>query len=197
MTERVSEATWEQFLRTQPETPNPLVAAVLDEYQVRRSIALDLGAGNLRDSKFLLRRGFARVVAVDGSASVQHYATRGVEIHNQPVHAFRPEDSTIDFAVCMNTFYYCSPAEVLRTMRNVFLGLRSGGMFVVNVLGNEQKTFPTVPTAQFTKPELLSLCDRFTVIRLIEDREALEWQVVDGVWRMTHSHKLKIVLRKP
>ena len=56
---------WQSYHERAGETPNPIVVSVLKEYVHTREGALDLGAGNLRDSKFLKNQGLNRVVAVD------------------------------------------------------------------------------------------------------------------------------------
>ncbi len=70
--------------------PNHLVASVIETIPCGRGAALDLGAGNLRDSRYLKKSGFERVVAVDRSEESIPYATEGIELTIKPIEKYRP-----------------------------------------------------------------------------------------------------------
>lgn len=65
---------WDEFLKiTAEQPPSPLLLRALP-FVPKRDSALDLGAGALRDTRFLLEDGFLEVVAVDSEPKVAEFA---------------------------------------------------------------------------------------------------------------------------
>ena len=128
---------WKAYYERVGKKPNSLVVETLKDFVVSRSVALDLGAGNLRDSRFMLGQGFSRVVAVDSSKESLAFKTDNIELYIMPIETFRPEMDVFDFASCCNTLFFLTPEQIVEVIQNVKKGLRSGGIFVCNVLGKE------------------------------------------------------------
>src|SRR3989344_2815561 len=61
------------FKKTKNQPPRPLLVKALNFVKERNS-ALDLGAGSLNDSKYLLEQGFKKVTAVDSDPTVLQFA---------------------------------------------------------------------------------------------------------------------------
>lgn len=157
---------WDQYYQLVGERPNSLVVSVLDEYIQAREAALDLGAGNLRDAKFLrYAAGFARVVAVDHSEASLMFSTEGVELHIQSIETYEVEASTFDFVISCNTLFFLPEASVEKVFRSVFSGLRTGGVFACNVLGpKDDWVLQGAPVSSFRRSDIRRLCKDFAVI---------------------------------
>ena len=156
---------WDQYYQCVGERPNSLVVSVLEGYVQARGAALDLGAGNLRDSKFLRHVGFARVVAVDHSETSLAFSTEGVELHIRPIQDYKAELNVFDFVISCNTLFFLPEASVEEVFRNVLSSLRTGGVFACNVLGPEDDwVFQGVPVSSFEESDIARLCEGFEVI---------------------------------
>src|SRR5262249_39912905 len=101
-----------------------LVANVLERYVQGRSACLDLGAGNLRDSKFMLAEGFRRVVAVDSSPDSQAFRTEGIELHICPIERFEPEQDAFDFVFSCNALFYLHENQVASVFKKASTAFR-------------------------------------------------------------------------
>ncbi len=189
-------SNWDWYYQLVGERPNSLVMSVLEEYVQARGAALDLGAGNLRDSKFLRRAGFTRVVAVDRSETSLAYSTEGVELYIQPIQDYQAEPDAFDFVISCNTLFFLAEASVEKVFRNVLSGLRTGGVFACNVLGPEDDwVFQGVPVSFFLKRDIPRLCAGFEVI----DVNSVHFDQPSRTMGRPpkHWHQWCFVLRKP
>lgn len=187
---------WDRYHKLVGERPNSLVVSVLEGYVQARGVALDLGAGNLRDSKFLKHMGFARVVAVDHSEESLAFSIEGVELHIQPIQAYEAELDAFDFVISCNTLFFLSEASVEAVFRNVLSSLRSGGIFACNVLGPEDDwVFQDAPVSSFEESDIARLCEGFEVI----DANPLHFDQLSPTTGHPpkHWHQWCLVLRKP
>ncbi len=187
---------WDQYYQRVGERPNSLVVSVLEEYVHARGAALDLGAGNLRDSKFLKHMGFARVVAVDHSEESLAFSTEGVELHIQPIQAYEAELDAFDFVISCNTLFFLSEASVEEVFRNVLSSLRTGGVFACNVLGPEDDWVSQgASVSSFQEGDIARLCAGFEVI----DANPVHFDQPSSVTDRPpkHWHRWCLVLRKP
>lgn len=65
---------WSSFFeKTKDAEPRKYLVDAI-QYVENKRIALDLGAGTLRDTRFLLKQGFERVIAMDGEAIFEDFA---------------------------------------------------------------------------------------------------------------------------
>lgn len=190
---------WDSYHQRVGAVPNSLVTSALRDYVRGRSASLDLGAGNLRDSMFLLKQGFARVIAVDNSEESLAFRQDGIELHIAEIEDFRTEENSIDFAICCNTLYFLDRQSIVKVFRNVFSGLRSGGVFACHVLGKDDVWVGEGrPVSWFTEESMLSLNVDFSLIKTGERRD--RYAGTDGEGPRAAAllrHQLSMVLRKP
>ncbi|MFA5889199.1 MAG: class I SAM-dependent methyltransferase [Candidatus Paceibacterota bacterium] len=189
---------WEAYNRVVGNVPNSIVVHTLNDFVTRRSASLDLGAGNLRDSKFLLGQGFTKVVAVDSSKKSLAFLTEGIELHFAPIETFMPEKNTFDFVLSCNTLFYLTPEQIADIFQNVLVGLRSGGVFACNVLGKEDDwVVQGQQVSSFSEETLMALATGFDVLGTGEGKN--RGQALDslGVLGRKYWHQLSIVAQKP
>jgi hypothetical protein len=177
-------ADWTRYYERVGERPNPLVVDLLERTECRDA-ALDLGAGNFRDSKFLLHAGFKKVVAVDSEQ--QSSIPPGIEFRCTPLELFVPEHDTYDYVVSCNTLFFLSNEEVDKLIERIFAGMRKRGVFVCNVLGEwDAWAVGDAPVSWFTAEDIAKF-------RNVEEHGELDY--VDDHGKYWHQRTL--IFRKP
>lgn len=170
------------------EHPTAFVREVLRLFNPARGAAIDLGAGNLRDAKYLLRRGFRRVVAVDNSSKVLEFDAAGVEVVIADIEEYLPGSESFDLALCHNTLYFLSKAGVERVLGNVYTYLNPGGIFAFVTLGPGHsqclRKFKHPDAPYYSREALMHLCSRFSILGIAEERDS-------------ERHYFAVVLKKP
>lgn len=168
--------TWSEYHKiksTKP--PSKLLVRALDHVKNKNGKALDLGAGALVDSNFLLEQGF-EVTAVDSSQSSKKIAE---EIHNPKftfvqsaydTFAFQPE--TYDLITAQWALPFNSPNTFLIMFENLKSSLKVGGIFVGQFFGvlDEWNT-PDRDMTFNTYEEVQELLSRLYVIELNEEEK--------------------------
>jgi SAM-dependent methyltransferase len=180
------------------DTPNQLVAGCLEDYVLRREAALDLGAGNLRDSRFLQSQGFTKLVAVDNCEDSRIFLTEGIELHIAPIEKFVPEPDAFDFVFSCNTLFFLSPEQIAVLFQNVFSGLRSGGVFACNVLGQQDDwVVQGRQVSSFTEEGLTGLAQGYEVLGIQQSRT--HGRTLDNLGMSVgkYWHQISIAMRKP
>lgn len=164
---------WNRYHEFVGEKPNAIVAGVLADVPCGRDAALDLGAGNLRDSKFLKHSGFKRVVAVDSSEASLAYATPNIELVIAPLENYQPERGQFDLAISCNTLFFFKKPVVKRVIEVVRGGLKSGGVFAFNVLGELDGWAKDPDKSAFSEKEVDLLARRYKVWGISESQRIL------------------------
>ena len=189
---------WKAYYERVGEKPNSLVVETLKDFVVSRSVALDLGAGNLRDSKFILEQGFTRVIAVDASKESLAFQTNNIELYIMPIQRFTPQKESLDFVSCCNTLFFLTSEQIAEVIQNVKKGLRSGGIFVCNVLGKDDGwVLDGRPVSSFTKDTLISIFQGFNIKETSEGRHTSKTLNEHGFEVSKFWHQLSIVVEKP
>jgi len=169
----------------------------MEEYPVIKETAVDLGAGNLRDAKYLLQQGFKRVIAVDRSQLSRDYVVPGVVLETQAIEQYVPDPQSFDLAVSCFTLFFVSSWEVHKVFDRVYQGLRPGGIFACNVLG-ELDDWVTCghPVSHFTQSSVQRLRKDFTVLHEKEAKFLAEREAGQSSAKQKYWHQRIMVLRK-
>ena len=180
------------------DVPNQLVTGCMQDYVTQREASLDLGAGNLRDSRWLQSKGFTKLVAVDSCEESSAFVTEGIELHISPIEIFVPERDSFDFAFSCNTLFFLTPSQVADVFKNVLGGLRSGGVFACNVLGEEDDwVVQGRKVSSFTEDTLTAFATGFEVLGVGESKN--QSQALDNLGMLVGKfwHQMSIAVRKP
>lgn len=184
---------WDEYHERAGNMPNPIVEAAVQNHVPQRDASLDLGAGNLRDSKFLLQSGFKRVVAVDEDPVSYQFLVPGIEFHLEAIEDYVPKPGTFDLVVCCNTLFFLSVKGMEQVLGNAFTALRSGGILVCNMLGEKDEWVlgenPNVDYVTSRDVERLQQ-DWIQVIPTIDYEE-------DNPTTQKHWHLWSFTLQKP
>lgn len=137
-----SKPTWQRYLEnTKDLVPKPLLVWTLDKVSIDKDEALDLGAGNVRNTRALLEAGFSHVDAVDQSPYSAKFfedlKEKGVDFHNETFDSFTYPENKYDLVVAMNSLYFIgSYSELRKTMNNIKSSLKINGVFTGHFLGH-------------------------------------------------------------
>lgn len=186
-------SSWMSYYRQVGDKPNSLVVQALKDFKRPKTAALDLGAGNLRDSKFLKKSGFKRVTAVDSSHEARAFAVDGIDLRIGSIADFRPDESTYTLASCCNTLFHLNLSEIESVFRNVLLGLRPKGIFLLNVLGDDDDWAIAKSTVvTFSEESLVAMCHGFKIVHAKEHRGGRKINK-----QFVYGHEFCLMLRKP
>lgn len=193
----MAEDIWQKYYQnTQNRPPSKLLLKALP-YVAERNIALDLGAGALNDSKYLISQGFKKVIAVD-KENIPSHLIDGLSANN-----FTFIKSEFDkFEFLTNQFnlinaQYALPFNPPATFNQVWIALKNSlvakGIFTGQLFGvrdewnagGSQKTF-------HSKEEALNL---FSDMEIIEFEEVeKDGKLADGTPK--YWHLFNIIARK-
>jgi 2-polyprenyl-3-methyl-5-hydroxy-6-metoxy-1,4-benzoquinol methylase len=187
---------WAMYHRIVGNTPNPLAVDAVDYVQTKKT-ALDIGAGNLRDSRFLKSTGFERVVAVDPDESSLHYASSHIELHTSSIQDLGMEENTFDLILGCNVLFFLTDEEIRLLLKRILASLKPGGILACNTLGVKDQLYGKTGAARYNYETLASLTIGFDVLGIAEqegDRRSIihSFEVPLGT-----MHLWSLVLRKP
>ena len=133
----------------------------------KRDRALDLGAGHLRDSKYLIREGFFEVTAVDIHEPPKGLFEEGIVFAQSRIEEYIPEEELYDGCISTNSMYFMPKACTKHVFERVRAGLRQGGVFACNLLAQNDpwvKEQGAEKIAWVEKCDLKALHEGFRVI---------------------------------
>lgn len=181
------------FLKTATKPPNPLLVEALTHVR-KRGTALDLGAGALRDSKYLLSEGFENVIAIDPDPASKEYAdsidAKNFTFKCESFDQFDFAASTYDLINAQRSIPFVSAAESSAVMDNIRLSLASGGILCAVLFGIRNSLHGT--QTLLTREQVDEMLYGMEVIKL--DEVETDKPSVMGV--PTHFHEFYIIARK-
>jgi len=120
--------------------PDPLAVRMM-KFVEQHETALDIGAGSLRNTKFLLEKGF-RVTAIDTDPALAKYAkevegdlltTSVCDVANFNF------SSTYDIILAVNTLSFLAPPDFYTVLEKIKNNLSDEGVLCVTLFGNEDE----------------------------------------------------------
>ena len=161
---------WAKYLeQTKEYPPSPSLVRALENVKGKQS-ALDLGAGQLKDTKFLLAQGFLYVDVVDNEPGVEGVAKdlndERIKTTITTFDAFDYKDDAYDLVNAQYALPFASSDVFEKVMNGVKRSLKSNGIFVGQFFGvrdewntpGKEMTFHTEEEARaaFSDMELIS-----------------------------------------
>ena len=186
---------WEAFYRNTKETPPSALLVQALESVLRKEKALDLGAGALKDTKFLLQQGF-EVTAVDQEPVLTEMAEA---VGSARLHAVVSSFEAFDFpedAYDIANATYALPFNPPETFEAVFRQMKDslapGGVFCGQFFGTKDQWNANPRMTFHTKEQVEALLGGLEVIKLAER----EWdgRTADGTPK--HWHVFDVIARK-
>jgi len=174
-----------------------LVRAV--DYVENKKNALDLGAGVLRDTQYLLDIGFEKVTAVDANIAIQEI---GDNIDDQRLQTiiskfedFEFLDSSYDLINAQYSLPFMKQEYFIEVMEKIKKSLKPGGVFAATFLGDRDdwNTKEHKVDSFQTKLEIKHIFEDFEIIELLEKEED---RPVVGRKGLKHWHTFHVTSRK-
>lgn len=141
--QRAKPATWkEYFENTKDNPPRPLLVKAL-AFVRQKDNALDLGAGALNDSKYLLSQGFKNIIAVDkfdvAAQEALHFPS---EHFTYSINSFEKYDFPKERFDLINAQYalpFIEPNHFDVVFRNMLDSLKKGGIVTGQFFGDRDE----------------------------------------------------------
>ncbi len=158
---------------------------------LERQHALDLGAGALRDSKFLLSAGFKKVTATDGNKAIKKYAekipTKALSFIIQSFENLQLPTSSYDLINAQFALPFTSPPHLPDLIEQIKSALKPGGIFCANFFGPKDD-WSKEPNMTFTsQTKVRQILRGLKIIQLNEkhysaktaDNQPKNWHIIE------------------
>jgi tellurite methyltransferase len=175
----------------------PPSSEVIDAVELvqERNEALDLGAGSLRNAKYLLEKGF-HVVAVDRdpvALEISHeFADPNLEVRIMTFSDFEFPTDEYDLLVAKNALPFATPEDFPQLWKDAAASIKSGGVFYGTFFGPND-TWASKPEMTFLRrDEVQHLFPNFEILKFEEE----ETDAFDIQNNPKHWHIFKVTARK-
>lgn len=179
---------WDTYLKaTSKMKCRPLLREALQ--YVNGDTALDLGAGSLADTLFLLNSGF-KVTAVDSNSKVMEYAkpdeNLSVEICAFEDYSF-PEN-LFDLVNAQYALPFNLPKTFKGTFRRMVSSMKMGAIFTGQLFGTEDGWVEKKTMTFFSAEEVHELLDCFSKVHVLREEKKIGPTVsgMDKFWHVFH-----------
>lgn len=168
---------------------------------VKRDQALDLGAGSLKDSKFMLSMGIKKVTAIDSDPAIRKYhskiPTSQLLVKVAPFEGLKLKPNTYDFISAQHALYFSDPDYFPTLIEQIIGSLKPCGIFCAQFLGPKDSWNTTDNNLTFiTKAELKKLLAPLDLVFFQEEiREGTTIDQQTKVWHLFHVIALKPALK--
>jgi SAM-dependent methyltransferase len=192
----MSEQGWKNYIEQAGNEPRELLVKALDLIEARGE-ALDLGAGSLRDSRFLLSRGFTHVTAVDKTAVrdeiLAEFPPENFSYHVSKFGEFDFKKNTYDLVNAQYSLHLIPSRIFSRVFASILGSIKPGGFFVGQLLGERDEWNDTESDWTFkTKEEIEILFSNFKII----DLEEKEYTDKTASGNSKKWHQFNIIVQK-
>lgn len=166
---------WREYHNRTSETqPRKSLVRALEMVR-ERGTALDLGAGSLGDSRFLLDAGFQKVIAVDADPGVEERASKidseKLEVVISSFADYKFPERTFDLVNAQYCLPFNPPEVFRRVFDNVKKSLKVGGIFTGQLFGKRDGWAGTPGRIFHTKEEV---GDLLAGMELVDDVKEVE-----------------------
>jgi len=176
MSEKPALSQWQRYVEnTRDREPQPLLIEAIEHVRAKNE-ALDLGAGALNDTKYLLSQGFRHVTALDIEPAAQEIADA------LPADRFAYEIASLNDFVFMPGYYdlvnaqYALPFAAPGTLEGVFGkikgSLTDSGIFVGQFFGDRDEwNAPQFKMSFVTEEEARELLKDLDILKFQEEEK--------------------------
>lgn len=171
---------WTKYIqKTKDKPPRALFEEAIT--YAHSGFALDIGGGNLADSKKMLEKGF-KVTVVD--PNVKSADCKGIEILSIKIEDFIFPIGKFSFVNAQDVLLYTE--NISSTMKNVFDSLESGGIFSGQFFGEEDGWSGHQGVATHTREEVEQFFASWKIIKLEEERQVRGTAHKSKFWHVFH-----------
>ncbi len=194
MAQRKKRGWASHFAITKDYPPSPLLIRAMP-YVKKGGKALDMGAGALKDSKYLLEKGFD-VTAVDAEPLVAKMAS---SILSDKLHVtissfekFAFPKNTFDLISSMFSLPFTRPKEFEKVFESLVESLKDDGIFCGQFFGVKDSWHTDTTMTFHDKEHIEKLLSPFKILTL--DEEERESKTTNGV--LKHWHIFHVIAQK-
>ncbi len=154
-----------------------------------KGVAFDIGAGSLRNSKFLIKAGFKKVVALD--KDLTDVQDENIEFIQTDINEYVFPENEIDLIVSINTLPFLSKEQFKIVFPKIIASLKDGGVLCASLFGIND-TWSVEETMHFhTKESVMELLEDFSLKIFIEEES--EGQTIQGAPKHWHVFRFVVV----
>lgn len=185
----------EYYRKTASIPPRPILVKAVPFVKERKT-ALDIGAGTLNDSKYLLDQGFLSVIAIDPASQFVHISALIIDERFSSIQTSAQEyDFPLDTFDLINAEYalpFITPETFLKVWDSIHDSLKIGGIFCGQLFGNNDDWHTNAKMTFCNKREAEDLFSRYEMIEMLEE----EKDEAPTVGNMKHWHLFSFIIRK-
>lgn len=188
---------WKEYItKTKTQPPAELLKKAIEECE-NKDLALDLGPGAFNDTKFLLKSGFKKIIAVDianeGLEFVKTLKSEKFEFVNSTFDKFSFENYKFDLINAQFSLPFNPPDTFSKMFEKLKSSLNTDGIFCGQFFGKRDKWNNGKNALTFhTLTDILVLLTGMEIIELEEDEEDRAPVIGD----VKHWHIYHIIARK-
>jgi len=191
----MTQKDWSEYYKiTKTKPPSKLLINALEKAS-KKDNAIDIGAGSLRDTVYLLQEGFD-VTAVDKSPLILEESK---VINQDKLHAFNSSYEDFDFpknkfdiASAMFALPFAQPETFDLVFKKIKNSLNLGGIFCGQFFGIKDEWSSNTNMTFHTKDEIEKLFKDFEIILLNEE----EKNDLTAMGKMKHWHIFHVIAKK-
>lgn len=186
---------WNQYIKqTKDKEPRQLLGDSMS-FVKNKGVALDLGAGALNDSKYLLEQGFLKVIAVDqieNKEILNSITDKRLLFKKEDIKDFSFSQDKFDLINAQFVLFFLNKENIKKIFFEIKKALNKDGIFVGQLLGLRDgwSNFPGVTV--LSKKEVEEFLSCFEIIHFLEEEK--DKKTVDG--SLKHWHIFHFIVKK-
>lgn len=192
------EVRWKEYHAKAHEAgPSSLIVEAM-AYVSSKMHAIDVGAGSLRDSKYMLDHGFAQVIALDASSNMLTYAEnigdKSLDCVVSSFENFPFPTEEYDLVHAKSSLCFNPPETFPEVFQKVLQSLKKGGILSLTMFGDQDGFAPNPARTFLSRKEFDALLMGFELLRPIQEQnEMLE---ID-TFGLKRWHTFSAIVKKP
>lgn len=194
--------SWENYYNAVGDSAHHKCVEDAVKYVLEKDFALDIGAGNLRDTKYLLSEGF-KVVAVDlsplSAQKARELAHKNLEFFEGFIGAYSFPENRFSFVNAQGMLFHFSEPHFSHLIKMITRTTKQGGIFCANFIGkNHTWNYPGTTKTIVDKEDILKILSDFEILSFKEEEwdETLEFAKAKGATSPKHWHDYFVIAKK-
>lgn len=170
------------------------------KYVKNKDVAIDLGAGSLRDSKFFVDSGFSRVIAYDknspDSSKLDEKYSGIIELDDRLFREFDYPDQTFDLIFSRASFHYIPPQRFDLFIKKIKKSLKPEGILAIDMLGPNDAWAHRSDYTFKSLEEIKDLLSDMEIVWIKEFEYDGKTALDNQLGNTKHWHTIKLIARK-
>lgn len=194
---------WEKYYNAVGDSkPHKSVENAVNWFVQNKDFALDMGAGNLRDTKYLLQEGF-EVVAVDlsplSAKIAKDYNNENLNFINCLIGEYEFPENYFSLVNAQGFLFHFQEPRFSFLIKMITRTLKQGGVLCINFIGeNHTWNYPETTKTIMTREKLEEVLSNFEIkhVKETEWDETIEFAKAKGSSTPKHWHEYVVIAIK-